>query len=140
MGRIKSGYQGQGKQLCCSCGTPFKPHVRLKARQLTCGKGPCQAKRHHQTLKAWRRKTPGYNKKRQYPDGFWKSYRQKNPESTRRNRAQAKLRARLKRKSLQRNVDILQVAKFPKHSDAFSGFATLHRSSILKAFGKDDSS
>jgi len=82
----------------------------------------------------------GYNKKRQYPDGFWKKYRQNNPKSSARNREQAKLRARLKRKSLQRNLDILQVAEFPKQSGAFSGFATIHRSSILKAFGKDDSS
>lgn len=106
MGRSKVHCQGQGKRLCCSCGEPFKPHVRLKSRQLTCGKSPCKSLRHYQTLKAWRRK---------------------NPASTDRNREQAKLRARLKRKSLQRNLDILQVAKSPKDSVAFAVFATLQR-------------
>jgi hypothetical protein len=140
MGRSNVYCKGQGKRLCCSCGEQFKPHVRLKERQVSCGKGSCKAKRHHQTLKTWRRKTPGYNKKRQYPDGFWQAYRRNNPTSTNRNRAQAKLRARLKRKSLQRNFDILQVAKFPRQSEAFSMFATLHRSSILRDFGKENSS
>lgn len=140
MGQSAVRHQHQDQRICCCCGRTFKPHVRLKGRQLTCGKSACKAKRHYQTLKAWRRKTPGYNKNRQYPDGFWRAYRKNHPASTSRNREQAKLRARLKRKSLQRNVDILQVAKFPKHFDAFAGFATLHQSAILHAFGKEDSS
>lgn len=88
----------------------------------------------------WRRANPGYQKKREHPAGFWKEYRLKNPQSAKRNRAQARLRARLKRKSLQRNLDILQAAEFPQEFNAFVGFATLHQSSILQAFGKEDSS
>jgi hypothetical protein len=125
---------------CCCCGKSFKPHVRLKNRQKTCGHSQCKAKRRHQTLQTWRRINPGYQKKRYYPDGFWKEYRKKNLLSSERNWQQAKLRARLKRKSLQRNLDILQAAESPKQSKAFTGFATLHRSPILNAFGKDDSS
>ncbi len=127
-------------RVCCVCEVRFHAHVRLKNRQITCGAKKCQKKRHHQTLKKWRRANSGYQKRREYHEGFWKKYRRDHPQSTKRNRDQAKLRARLKRKSLQRNLDILQAAEFPKHSEAFTGFATLHQSSIKLAFGRDDSS
>lgn len=140
MEQTKARRQGQGIHRCVCCREEFKPHVRLKNRQITCGKTACKSKRHNQTLKIWRRITPGYQKKREYSEDFWKEYRRKNPQSTARNREQSKLRARLKRKSLQRNLDILQAAEFPKHSGAFARFATLHRSSIVKAFGKEEDS
>jgi len=107
MGPIKQNRRRRqaGQHLCICCSTPFTPHVRLKARQLTCS-AECRKKRRATKMQAWRKNHPGYNKPRKHPPGFWKQYRASHPEGAARNREQSRLRAKLRRKSLQRNLEL----------------------------------
>jgi len=48
------------KKPCRICRRWFRPHVRVGARQRTCGRPQCQQAWRKQTLKAWRARNPDY--------------------------------------------------------------------------------
>lgn len=48
------------KKPCRICRRWFRPHVRVGARQRTCGRPECQQAQRKQTLKAWRVRNPDY--------------------------------------------------------------------------------
>lgn len=48
------------KKPCRICRRWFRPHVRVGARQRTCGRPECQQAQRKQTLKAWRLRNPDY--------------------------------------------------------------------------------
>lgn len=129
---------------CTVCGGKFRAHVRLKERQKVCGAAACQRARRRAYLRKWRRLNAdaslGYVAKHRKPQGYWPRYRGAHPESTSRNREASKLRAALKREGLQRNLDIAQATETSGKIEAFVGFATIHRCSIERAFGREDSS
>ena len=131
-------------RVCVICKSKFQPQVRLKGRQKTCAADQCRLALKRKYLRQWRSKNPeatiGYLQKHKKPPGFWPRYRDANPNATQRNREQVKLRAQLKRQCLQRNLDICQAAENPTKIEAFTRFATIHRWSISKAFGKANTS
>lgn len=121
---------------CLNCKKVFRPNARLKIRQKTCGRPECRRDHRAAYQRRYRKENPELEreyreKRRQWlsPD-FWKNYRQAHPESTKRNRTQSKLRARLKREGLQRKLDIVQVIDPPGIFDRYCEFATRHRSLI----------
>ena len=127
---------------CDSCRALFRPHPRLGARQKTCGKDACR--KSHRA--AFRR---GYRKQNQQaeqdirvkrkagrPPDFWKNYRLNHPHSTARNRAFSRLRKKLARAGLQRQLDIVQLIVLPGKMDQVTRFATSHRSLLDECVGK----
>ncbi len=61
------------------------------------------------------------------PKGYWKAYRANHPTATARNRVETKLRRRLKKQSLQRQLDILQPIDQLRHCAQNCKFATSRR-------------
>lgn len=130
---------------CPWCRKDYRPSFRLKERQKTCGDELCRKIHKREFLRQWRNKNPevvvgyqqDYGKK---PQGFWPKYRDAHPKQTERNREQSKLRARLKRQGLQRNLDIAQAVETPIKAEAFVEFAKIHRKEIGRAFGKPNTS
>jgi hypothetical protein len=70
-------------------------------------------------------------KRNQAPE-FWKEYRKDHPGSSERNQLNTKLRKRLSRAGLQRQLDIVQVVEPTGYFDHFHGLAMSHRS-LLEA-------
>jgi hypothetical protein len=72
----------------------------------------------------------GYSDKQRESRGgrYWKAYREMHPDTTLRNRANGRLRKRLKKAGLQRQLDIVQLIDPIEKLDAVVGFATSHRS------------
>jgi hypothetical protein len=106
----------------------------LSGRQKTCTQRACQLKHRARYRKQYRETNPQPEKEYRDKAGsvrgpsYWKSYRESHPQSSERNRLTTKLRKRLKRAGLQRQLDIVQVADPPGYFDLFVGFATSHRS------------
>jgi len=123
-----------GHSRCSECKRSFLPSPRLKARQKTCGEKACQLSHRARYRRGYRRADPSaeneYRKKvkEERSKDFWKKYRREHPEATERNRLQAKLRGRLKRAGLQRQLDIAEVFDQAGLFDRFREFATAHRS------------
>ena len=139
--REVAGGFGPGRTRCLECKKFFRPHVRLKDRQKTCAQADCRRRLRARYQQEYREKNPEleleYRQKRKQclrPD-FWKRYRMEHPDSTKRNRVQSKLRARLKRESLQRKLDIVQVIDPPGLFDHYHEFAMRHRSLIEEVAG-----
>jgi hypothetical protein len=124
---------------CSHCKSWFCPSPRLKQRQKTCGKAICQRAYRASYRRQYRRKNPGPDREYEVkattsrPKIFWKNYRKEHPASTQRNRDAARLRKRLLRAGLQRQLDIVQVIDPPGYFDDFHRFATSHRS-LLAVF------
>ena len=123
---------------CFECKKHFLPSPRLKSRQRTCTERSCQLSYRARYRRQYRRKNSGaeegYREKSQSnrPPDFWKKYRVAHPRGSERNRLHAKLRKRLRRAGLQRQLDIVQVADPAGYFTLFQGFATSHRS-LLEA-------
>lgn len=119
---------------CSECKKSFLPSPRLKARQKTCGEKACQLKHRARYRRRYRCADPESEKeyrnkvKANRPPGFWGKYRRDHVESTERNRLNSKLRRRLKRAGLQRQLDIAQVTEPSGYFDHFCEFATTHQS------------
>ena len=132
-GRTRSSLQRQ----CVVCQTRFKPHPRLDIRQKTCGQTQCRRKHRARYRRQYRAKNPEANqeyeqKRRQSrPPNFWKEYRRAHPASTERNRAQARLRKKLVKAGLQRQLDIVQLIDPPGKLASVVEFATSHRSLLM---------
>lgn len=123
---------------CSECKKSFRPHPRLKVRQKTCTLKACQLKYRARYRKRYRGENPEPDReyrekaKANRPAHFWKNYRKSHLQSSERNRLNAKLRKKLKRAGLQRQLDIVQVNDPLGYFDLFLGFATSHRS-LLQA-------
>src|ERR1700722_3285669 len=97
---------------CSQCKIWFRPCSRLERRQKTCGKKSCQREYRASYRRQYRVDNPGPDReyavkaKKSRPKNFWKNYRDKNPASSQRNRAAAKLRKKLARAGLQRQLEI----------------------------------
>lgn len=123
---------------CLECKKFFRPNPRLKSRQKTCTRRKCQLAHRARYRKQYRRENADAEKDYQQkirsnrPHNFWKSYRRNHPGSTERNRLNSKLRKRLRRVGLQRQLDIVQVLDPPGYFDLFHRFAMSHRS-LLEA-------
>lgn len=84
---------------CVSCGTSFTPRNR---DQNFCSRNACQRARKAQWEREQRRINPDFQQGRKISQkkwlannpNYWKDYRQKNPEQTRKNRALQKIRNR----------------------------------------------
>ena len=126
---------------CSECKESFRPNLRLKTRQKTCCKRECQLKQRARYRQQYRRKNLGSEQeysdkaKENRPFNFWKTYRKNHPGSSERNRLNTKLRKRLSRAGLQRQLDIVQVIDPPGYFDLFLEFATSHRSLIAVCGG-----
>ena len=135
----KEVFRGFGRRCrlrCLECKKLFLSHPRLKGRQKTCTESACQRAYRARYRRQYRRENFQAEKdcqekvKSWRPPGFWKSYRQSHPKSSDRNRAQTRLRKKLGREGLQRQLDIVQVIDPPGYFALFEGFATSHRSLI----------
>lgn len=121
---------------CVECKKKYSPSPRLKVRQKTCGEPLCRRRHRAKYRRRYRSQNPEVElesrKKIQASrsDDFWKTYRKQHPLTTARNRKLTRLRKRLARAGLQRQLDIVQVVDPPGYFDLFSGFATSHRSLI----------
>jgi len=128
---------------CSECKKSFRPHPRLKSRQKTCGQKVCQLKQRARYRRSYRLEHPGPDKeyadkaKTNRPKNYWKNYRKNNPKAMERNRLNTRLRKRLSRAGLQRQLDIVQVFDPPGFFDLFQQFATSHRSLIKSCAGID---
>ena len=128
---------------CLYCLNHFKPSVRLKDRQKTCGAETCVRRHRCRYQRHWRKLNSSveaeYRAKRKVgrEKDFWKKFRKPPPEYEKRNRFFTKLRKRLRREGLQRKLDIVQAVEFPSKLIDFTGFATRHRSIILESVGSD---
>lgn len=104
------------KKQCKWCQKQFSPHPRLKDRQKSCGSNDCKRKQkrlsqrnlqsrdraaYQLAQRDWRAKNPNY----------WKTYRKEHPDYTQRNRVQSKLRWQQAQLTLQKRIDILQLAE-----------------------------
>lgn len=133
-------YQSRKKSRCEICRIRFHPNPRLGKRQKTCGEQKCQkahrARYRRQYRKANRKIDWEYQAKRKdnRPPDYWKKYRDEHPDYVIRNRAASRLRRRLAKQGLQRQLDIVQVIEFPKRFETFRRFATSHRSLLQECF------
>jgi len=103
---------------CEHCHQPFKRY-KNREDQHYCGRSECQKARkakwkrqkikkdteyrayHNQTNKDWNKKSPGY----------WKEYRNKNPEKTERNRILQRVRNHNRRQKIKARKTIAQIPK-----------------------------
>jgi len=121
---------------CVSCEIQFTPHHRLGSRQKTCGKDSCSRKHRAGYRRKYRSKIENSQSEQEYeekrrkdrPSGFWKAYRKAHPAYANRNRAQSRLRKKLKKVGLQRQLDIVQLFDPPEKLGTLVEFATSHRS------------
>jgi hypothetical protein len=127
---------------CLECNKKYSPSPRLKLRQKTCGELLCRRKHRARYRRRYRSQNPEVEQESRKkiqtnrPNGFWKNYRKEHSSSTERNRKLTKLRKRLARSGLQRQLDIVQVVDPPGYFDLFRGFATSHRSLIEECRAK----
>jgi len=70
------------------------------------------------------------------PPDFWKAYRQSRPVATARNRANSRLRKKLSKAGLQRQLDMVQLIDPPEKLEAVVEFATSHRSLLFECLRK----
>lgn len=123
---------------CRVCKKPFIPHPRLSLRQKTCRETKCQLSHRAQYQRNYRQENrqaaEDCQSKQRATRGslFWKSYRQTHPESTERNRANSRLRKRLKKAGLQRQLDIVELIDPIDNLNAVVEFATSHGSLLRK--------
>jgi len=121
---------------CLECKRKYSPSPRLKLRQKTCGAPDCRRRHRARYRRDYRIRSPEVEQESRKkiranrPTDFWKTYREEHPSATERNRKLTKLRKRLTRSGLQRQLDIVQVVDPPGYFDLFQGFATSHRSLI----------
>ena len=54
--------ESSGKRPCCICRKWFKPDVRQKKRQQTCGRPDCKRERHRRQCEKWNKKNKDYPK------------------------------------------------------------------------------
>lgn len=119
---------------CVCCRAKFRPHSRLGARQKTCGKPACRKAHRAAYRRHYRKENPqaeeDIQKKRKdaRPANFWQNYRRDHLTATARNRANSRLRKRLAKVGLQRQLDIVQLIDPPSKLVALVEFATSHRS------------
>lgn len=103
------------KKRCCWCLKWFDSHVRLKERQKTCGSSTCKRQQNLSNQKRWKRKEyKVYHQNQQdwhesHPH-YWKEYRKKNKGYAERNRIQSRIRKSYSKLSLQKKLNILEVA------------------------------
>ena len=100
------------KKRCRYCGCCFRPHPRLKSRQICCGAPGCRNKRKKETQKRWHEKNPSYFHNRyesstqpwlkEHP-GYLKAYRTNHPAYVEKNRKKQKKRDQKRKKE---NLDI----------------------------------
>jgi hypothetical protein len=134
--KVLSGILNTRGLRCSECKNFFRPTPRLKSRQKTCAVRKCQLKHRARYRKQYRNKNSGPEKEYQEKSKanrsaqFWKEYRASHPESSERNRMFARLRKKLKRAGLQRQLDIVQVLDPPGYFEHFAEFAMSHRSLV----------
>jgi hypothetical protein len=111
-------------------------------RQRTCGQEVCKRAYRAAFRREYRKKNPkaeqDIEKKRRdaRPADFWNAYRQAHPIATARNRANSRLRKKLSKAGLQRQLDIVQLIDPPSKLEAVIGFATSHRSLLFECLCK----
>jgi hypothetical protein len=134
--KVLSGILNTRGLRCSECKNFFRPSPRLKSRQKTCAVRACQLKHRARYRKQYRCKNPGPDREYQEKTKanrtaqFWKEYRASHPRSSERNRMLARLRKKLLRVGLQRQLDIVQVLDPPGYFELFAGFAMSHRSLV----------
>ena len=127
---------------CYYCGNWFHPSPRLGKRQKTCGKDSCRKAHRARYRRVYRIQNPKEEReiqekrKKDRPVDFWKQYRSTHPIYTSRNRANSKLRKRLAKVGLQRQLDIVQLIDPPAKLELVVGFATSHRYLLEQCLGK----
>ena len=116
MGHQSKSCRGSARA-CSVCRTLFKPHPRLGKRQQLCGAIECRKVYLRLHRRSYRRRNVqaenDYQEKRKQArvPGYWCDYRLNHPEYQERERANARLRLRRNRPSLQcsqRQLDIVQ--------------------------------
>jgi len=136
--KVVSGVCWPRHSHCTECKKKFTAHPRLKSRQKTCGSNTCVLAHRARYRRQYRLKNPEaelhYQEKVKSNrcDNHWRAYRDKHPAGTERNRLGSKLRARLRRQGLQRQLDIVEVVDPPGYFDLFHGFAMSHRSLLAE--------
>lgn len=138
----EAGSSLKGSSSCVSCKKKFHPNPRLGKRQKTCGDESCgqkqRAKYRNQYRKTNEEAERGYEAKRRAARGknYWQRYRAEHPESTARNRAGSRLRRKLQKAGLQRQLDIVQLIDPIETLAVVVGFATSHRSLLEECLCK----
>lgn len=105
------------KLFCLVCNKIFIPHPRTQKIQKTCGDLSCRKKhralyrRRYRKLNVEAEKAYQQKIKENRSKDFWKDYRKAHPEYAEHNRLQSRLRKRLRKSGLQRQLDIFQVAR-----------------------------
>jgi len=136
-----SGIAGPRSARCSECKKSFRAHPRLKSRQKICGLKACKLKHHARYRRGYRLEFRDADReyadkaKTNRPKDYWKKYRKTHPKSTELNRLNTRLRKRLTRAGLQRQLDIVQVIDPSGYFDLFQEFATSHRSLIAGCGG-----
>ena len=127
---------------CVCCHKQFRPHPRVGVRQKTCGETLCRNAHRASWRRKFRKKNPQAEqdiqrkiREARAPE-FWKNYRKNHPLGSARNRAQSRLRKRLTKVGLQRQLDIVQLVDPPGKLAAVIEFATSHRSLLFECLGK----
>lgn len=138
MSKAKGWRSRSGSARCTVCKVSFVPNPRLGGRQKTCGKAECRRAAHAKYRRGYRKVNRDveaeYQEKQRLSrqDGFWLRYREAHPESTERNRANSRLRKKLQKEGLQRQLDIVQLIDPIEKLDAVVRFATSHRSLLAE--------
>ena len=120
---------------CPWCQGWFAPHLRLGDRQRSCGLSECKRKQNLSCQKLWKERNKGVHRDSQrdwiksHP-GYWKNYRQNNPDYAQRNRKQSRIRRQVLRLGLQKKLDILEVTENTLEYWDLSWFAKQTRSLV----------
>ncbi len=111
---------------CPYCGRWFKPGLWKGARQKTCGQPACRVQHKRALNRQWWTEQPEARKirdkkvtTRRREQGFWGDWRERNPESVERNRAQTRERMRALRAGRKEAVEVL--ADPAKYLDGLRG-------------------
>jgi len=127
---------------CDCCHERFLPSLRLRDRQKTCGKATCRKsygaayRRRYRNVNLQAEQDIQKKRRESRPRDYWKKYRQDRPIATARNRANSRLRKKLIKAGLQRQLDIVQLFDPPGKLDALVRFATSHRSLLDECLRK----
>ncbi len=119
---------------CSCCKKVFKINPRLGDRQKTCGEVACKKQHRSQYRRKYRKENEEvereYQSKRKASLGssYWREYRESHPEYAERNRRFSRLRKRLVKAGLQRQLDIAELIEFPNKLNSVTEFATSYRS------------
>lgn len=99
---------------CPYCGRWFKPRHGKGGRQKTCGLPACRAKHKQALNRQWladdpegRRLRDKKVRERRREEGYWQGWRERNPESSERNRAQTRDRMRALRAGRKEAAEVL---------------------------------